>query len=953
MKFKYLLIILAAGASAPALSAQVNSAEPAGYAARAAAMLGSGNYVGCIDQCSVGLELGAGPQTPQLLYLRAVAAFRGGMPEARACLNQFLGAAPQNPNAENARFMLASLTFFDGDYSAAIAQLKAINRNALELSAAETLDYRIAYSSLKLGDFKAAESLFSRLASTKAYANSARFYQGYIAYLQEDFPKALNLLQSVNKSTDPGNKADFYIAQILFKQGNYAEALALATPLMSAQTPLPEFRQEAMRICGESLYALGREADGIALLRQYDAAQTHLPLSTAYILGKDAYVSGSYSRALDLLAPVSELQDAMGQSASLTMGQSYMALDNPAAAMLCFEKAARQDFDADITELAYYNYAVAQVDGGRIPFGSTVKTLEEFIQRYPRSSYASTVQDYLVKGYMATDDYEGALRSLNALTDKNGRLDSARQQVLFTLGVRALRSDNPTKALDYLQQAYKLRANNASIGQQTALWLADTYYSLHNFPEAEKFYRTFLQQAPKSDQNRPLATYNLAYAFFSQRAYADARKQFQAAKNLQIPAAAITDATNRIADTYYYSKEISKALDAYAEAYRLNPHSGDYPLLQQALMYGHLGNPTKKLAVLEQFITEFPSSSLRPDAVTEMALTQASLGKNKEAINTYRYITQAYPQTKQGRNALLQLAILSANSGKTQEAIGFYKQVITSYPSSSEASLAVQDLKTIYAARDEIEQLDSFLAAIPSAPQLDAVERNAIASASLLRKAQSATELTKRLEFASKLLELYPDSEQAEEALLIAANAQYELGLTERALDSFTRLEQRASSSTIRHNARMGILRAARDMGNEDIIISTSDRILAETSSSPSDLAEVKFIRASVLPQEQAIKLWRELAQDSGNVFGTRAAYEIADAQFRDNNLQAAEESVNALISANPPHAYWLARGYILLSDILRKKGDTFEADEYLRALRQNYPGTDADIFQMIDSRLK
>ena len=31
---------------------------------------------------------------------------------------------------------------------------------------------------------------------------------------------------------------------------------------------------------------------------------------------------------------------------------------------------------------------------------------------------------------------------------------------------------------------------------------------------------------------------------------------------------------------------------------------------------------------------------------------------------------------------------------------------------------------------------------------------------------------------------------------------------------------------------------------------------------------------------------------------------------------------------------------------------NNFEADEYLRALRENYPGTETDIFNDIDSRL-
>ena len=40
------------------------------------------------------------------------------------------------------------------------------------------------------------------------------------------------------------------------------------------------------------------------------------------------------------------------------------------------------------------------------------------------------------------------------------------------------------------------------------------------------------------------------------------------------------------------------------------------------------------------------------------------------------------------------------------------------------------------------------------------------------------------------------------------------------------------------------------------------------------------------------------------------------------------------------------------MSDIYRARGKKFEADSYLEALRDNYPGNEADIFRMIEERL-
>ena len=939
-------------------TAQINSPQSTGYETRAAAMLADGNFQGCIDQCKVALQLGSN-RREQLSWLSAVAAFNGGMPESRKLISEYVNRFPHGENIVSARLMLATLSFYDGEYKRALKMFDRINANSLNDNEREDLLYRRAYCMMQLGDYIGATSLMQELSRTRRYGSAATFYEAYMAFVEGDYDYALDLFGKCDKAVSPGNMADYYIAQMLFKRSDYAGALNLLMPLMARKNVDEEFRSESERIAGECYYALHDDNRAMVYLNAYMAKHADTaPLSTRYIVGVERYQTGDFDEALSLLAPVSELKDEMGQSAALTMGQAYMGNGNFKSALMAFDKAVKLDFNPQLTELAYYNYAVAQVDGGRIPFGNSVQTLEDFIKRYPNSRYANSVREYLVKGYMATDDYAGALRSLNAIKDVNNEsLNKARQQVNFVLGTRELQRGNAAAATGYLTAALKYGSYDSSIERQTRLWLGDAYYSQGKYKQATEQYKAFLATAPGSDSNRPVAQYNLAYSRFAEHDYTEARKMFEAVvASRNQPVEIRVDSYNRIGDTYYYSKQLEAAKNAYTKAYDMSPADGDYSLLQIAIMEGHMGDMNQKIATLEKLIANYPNSSLKPSAMTERAQAEVVLGKTAQAIAGYKKIVADYHSSAFGRNAMLQIAILTDNGGDTEGAIGFYRQVITDYPTSSEAALAVQDLKRIYGEQGRIEELNAFLESVAGAPQLDATERNAIAAASLLKKARQATTPDTRKAAAEELLTSYPDADGAEEAMLIAAQARLDLGVADKALSLFSELEQRASTPTMRHNARLGIIRSASEMSDWARVIATADNVLKNASTAGVDLPEVKFLHANALSKtgdkSGAEKVWAELAKTPTDIYGTRAAYELAACRFNAGNLNSAASTAEKLIDANPPHAYWLARTFILYSDILRAQGSDFEADEYLRALRSNYPGTDTDIFHMIDKRL-
>ena len=96
----------------------------------------------------------------------------------------------------------------------------------------------------------------------------------------------------------------------------------------------------------------------------------------------------------------------------------------------------------------------------------------------------------------------------------------------------------------------------------------------------------------------------------------------------------------------------------------------------------------------------------------------------------------------------------------------------------------------------------------------------------------------------------------------------------------------------------------------------------------------------------------RDLAANTQSEAGAQAAYELAQMQYNNGEIDDAEDTLNALIESNTPHNYWLAKGFILLCDIFEYQGKTRDAIDYLKTLKTNYPGREGEIFNEIDTRL-
>lgn len=1002
MKKRFLIFAIAACAlsGAGSLAAQINSPQPSGWIERARLMLDDGNPLGTFDQTTFlsRSTLLSNDARAEKEYLRATAALRNGdLTLARNLFTRFISDFPSSPRRGLAAMGIGHVLLAQKNYAAAIGAYSDIPAHSLDASADAELSFGRGYALLMLGDLDAASRAFAEIPATdQRYANDVRFYNAYIAYARGDYRSARSQLKSVVPDGEPTAMTPFLEMEIDFAEGDYKKSLAAAKRLL--KTPMATERvAECNRVAGESLYNIGDPTAATPYLWQYAAEVKNPAPSTFYILGAQEFKDGDTDAAIKLLQRVTSEQNAMGQSAYLMLGQSYMKRGDTTSALLAFENAYRMPYNRDVQETAFYNYAVARMDGARVPFGSTVTMLEDFLREFPDSRFAPEVQKYIVEGYMTENDYTAALDALNKVKNPSPELKAARQRVLFVMGTREYSAGQITAARRHLSEVVEMGSVglDRSILSQSYLWLGDCLYTRGDYDSAAGYYQKYLETAPERDSyNRAIAYYDLGYTRFASQDYTSALTDFHkaiaAGEGGILEPYALADALNRAGDCYYYASRFDDAAQSYSRAYDLNPSAGDYALFQMAVVKGLRGDHNSKINTLNDLMSRFPDTGLVPSALLEKAESQLALGRRNDAIATYRQLVSDYSSTAPGRNGYLQLALTYLGDGRRNDAIDTYKKVIKSYPSSQEAALAADDLKRLYAADGAINKYSEFIETIPEAPRLEAGEAETLSWEAAEEAFSSTGEIdllaayierfpegknvaharyymaehawnsgnaTLAIARVNKLLEDFPHAEVAEEAMLLKADAQMSQGKNEPALKTLAALEKQASSANMLHDARLRILRASDALGNSKKALETANALLATTASSNVDSrSEIQYIKGASLQKlgrrNEAWEIWRQLAENPADLYGSMSAVSLAQAQLDNGDKKGARATLDKFIDANPPHQYWLARGFILYSDVLKAQGNHFEAQEYLKSLRSNYPGKDADIFDMINQRL-
>jgi len=914
-------------------------------------------------------------------------------------LQAYLDEYPDTPYANRIYALIASVYFFDEKYDEALAMFNSTRLDLLGNEERDDMTYRLATCYLKTGNVKEAAIWFETLRSTsKKYAADCTYYISYIRYTQQRYDEALSGFLSLQDNRKYQELVPYYIAEIYLIKKNYDKAEIVAQNFLSAYPDGHSYRAtaEMNRVLGTAQYHFGKYQEAMhsfELYMEHNSEPSHRR-DALYMLGLSCYQCGVYTQVPTILGRVTTENDALSQNAYLHMGLAYLQLSDKNKARMAFEQAAASNANMQIKEQAAYNYALCIHETSYSAFGESVTVFEKFLNEFPNSRYVDKVSNYLVEVYMNTRSYEAALKSIERITHPSTAILEAKQKILFHLGTQSFANAQFQEAIGYFNQSVALGQYNLQTKADAIYWRGEAYYRLNRMQEAARNFNEYINLTPdRATETYALAYYNLAYIAFHEKDYTLAQNRFLKFTQLEKGEnpTALADAYNRIGDCYMHVRRFDEAKQYYNKAESMGTPAGDYSFYQLALVAGLQKDYDGKVALLNRLSTKYPDSPYAINALYEKGRSYVQNNNSRQAINTFKELLDKYPESPVSRKAAAEIGLLYYQNDEYDRAIEAYKHVVTQYPGSEEARLAMHDLKSIYVDANRVDEFAALAAQMPGEIRFDASEQDSLtyiaaekvymkgdiapAKSSFMRYLQSypngAFSLNAHyylciigkeqkdegavLEHAGKLLE-YPDNPYSQEALIARAEILFNRKQFDQAFADYKQLKAKATTAERRQLAATGILRSAALMQDDAETISAATGLLAEAKLTPELRNEALYFRAKAYLNQHADKKamddLRLLAKDTRTLYGAEAKYLVAQQLYNAADYAAAEKEILNFIEQSTPHAYWLARSFILLSDVYVAMDKKLDARQYLLSLQQNYHADD-DIEQMINIRLE
>ena len=929
----------------------------------------------------------------EAMFYKALCGLKLDNENAEEQMADFMKQYPESAFRNRALFEQSVYQFAHKKYSAVLKTLGDLDKDELTTEERSHFYYLRGYSNFETKKLENALSDFSMIKDGNSlYSAPAQYYWGHIQYLNGNYESALQEFQKLKRNVVFEKVVPFYISQIYYKQGKYQEVVDYTAPLIN--TVPADQQPELARILGDSYFHLRNFKDAIQFLEFFLSDKNNRGREENYMLGYCYYLNSEEAKAIPHLEIASKGKDEIAQNAYYHLAECYVETNDKNKARQAFEAASEFDFDPKIKEDALFNYAKITYELSYSPFNETIKAFDKYIASYPNSERNDAAYDYLVKVYMSTSNYRDAMTSIEKIKTKSQSVKMAYQRVAYYRALECFNNLDYQGAVENFDKSINAGDFNKSYNSLSLFWKAEAFFRLSDYNKAISGYDLFLRTPGVfSLPEYKAAHYNLAYAYFQLKDYAAASDYFRKYLNQEtnLRSEKVADAYNRLGDCNFVNRDYTSAISNYDKALRMNVYDADYALFQKAFCQGLLKDNPAKINALQILVQNYPKSSYQDDALFELGRTYERINQPQTAIGFYKDLIDKYPQSSLVNKALVQLGLAYYNANDYQNSVSNYKKVVERSPNSPEMQAALSGMKNSYVEMNDVDAYFDYTGKLGPGVQVSVSEQDSLSYQAaeklyLAKDTKAQVQLERYLNqfpngsFAmnahfylaqllysngnfDRALKEYetiiakPDNYFTEVSLSKAAGMQYNNKNYQQALQYFERFARISNSGANLLDAQTGIMRCQFQLANYQASLNAANLVLGSEKVSDILRRETNYILAlsyyNTGDKDKAFPILNKLSSETNSAEGAESKYLVAEILYEKQKLKESEKEIMDFIDKNSPHQFWLAKSFILLSDIYMKNGDEFQAKHTLKSIIENYPEPNDGILDFTRKKLQ
>lgn len=829
------------------------------------------------------------------------------------------------------------------------------------------------------GQWSDAEETLAKLMQSDPYYRKdqrALYASGLLLFKKNDFEKAYDKLQFVSSE-----EGIYYQAVCLTRLNKYLPAVTILRRLL-AEYPTTRLQEDARHLIADCYY---HAADYDVALAEYTAFLSDFPHSA--LAQRALYQKGfSYIRKNEFNAGIDILKDVIRRYPS----GEYAPL---AQSLIAQALTEQRRYDAAISAYTVLitSYPVsATVPEGFYKLGwcyfnqnkyqTSIDKCRQMVRLYPAHELVPDALFLIAENYRRMADLDDAVVCYEQIVRSPAATPEKIESALFMLAKTYSEQKKYKEVVStYHYIVNYFPAESSAWRPFTLLRIAEAYYYLGIFNDAENIYNTIIERYPFTHAAN-LAVEGKSWIYFQRKEYDLAKKEREL---LLDKIAVLSSSATKISSAYelgnisFNQKEYASAL-GYYESF-IEQHPAD-PLVPDAYFnagrcYYKMEYYTRAIAEWEKLIAGYPGNARSRDAVGIIADTYFRAQKYPEAIRAYQRAQTNYPGTELARESQLRIAQSYLNANDNLTAIAEFEKFIRLYGNDPLAATALDGIimasyklgQSSAGGEIDIQVMQRLLAKYPGTRFAASVEyrlaeryyekKDYTRAAEVFKRAYSNSYIGENAPRAlffqaeslylkgdyteasagfRRFIENYPQHEHIPLAYLHLANAQYHLKRYGEAGKLYVRLTHLTSideelATTALHNASI----CFRKLENWDQVVMVNKRFieLYPKSETINDVRiELAETYEALTQNDMARDVYRDMLTrlPAEDPLVPELRYRIAELYYKDGQADKAEAELQVLTSRQPQDDPWRLSA-------MAKRAQEYERARNLRAALDSY----------------